>query len=119
MKPNWQQLIRAHSDPLVKEGVKEGTVFVLKRGIVAITIKTHGSGSPRAPRGQGIPFLFQRGPTPRGMHRISLDLSNGDFLVYQKNESYSVAGQTYLFAHKHCIPWEHIAEIEFIEEVPV
>jgi hypothetical protein len=115
MKPNWERLIEAHTDPVTREGVKRGKLFVLKRGIVAMSIKTRTPGSSRAPRGKGIPFMFHRTPTPEGVDRIELDLSHEGFLIFQKNDTYSVSGSLQLVVHKHCIPWENISEIEFIE----
>jgi len=119
MKPNWEYLIKAHTDPITREGVKLEKVFALKRGIVAMSIKTRTAGSSRSPRGQGIPFLFHRAPTPEGIDRIEIDLSHDDFLIFRKNETYSIGGELQLVAHKHCIPWDNINEIEFIESAIV
>jgi hypothetical protein len=115
MKPNWEHLVKAHTDPVTRKGVEPGKVFALKRGIVAMSIKTRFAGSSKSPRGHGIPFLFHRAPAPKGINSIEIDLSHDDFLIFRKSEIFSVAGQRQLVVHKHCIPWDNISEIEFIE----
>lgn len=115
MTPDWKSLIRVHTEPMTRAGAEPGQDFKLKRGIVAMSVTTRTAGSGRSPRGQGIPFLFHRVSTPEGTERITLDLSHEDFLVFRKTDTYAIAGQTQQFCHKHCIPWENITEIEFIE----
>src|ERR1700677_2264437 len=115
MKPNWEHLIKAHTEPITREGLEPGKVYALKRGIVAMSVKTQAAASSRPPRGHGIPFLFHRVSTPRGIVPIEIDLSHDDFLIFRKNETYAIDGKLQLAVHKHCIPWENISEIEFIE----
>lgn len=115
MSPDWERLIRAHAEPIRGEGFEEERLFSLKRGIVAMTVTTRSAGSGRSPRGQGVPFLFHRAASPEGTERITLDLSHDDFLIFRKTETYSVVGQTHQVVHKHCIPWDNITEIEFME----
>ena len=119
MKPNWGQLIEAHTEQLTRADAEPGKLFKLKAGVVAISITTRSAGSARSPRGEGIPFLFHRVSTPEGTDRITLDLSHEDFLIFGKTETYTIAGQTQQFIHKHCIPWDNITEIEFIERTPM
>jgi hypothetical protein len=118
MKPNWENLIKSHCLPVTRAGVSSDSIFTLRREVVSISIKTRSAGSGRPPRGRGRSFLFQRTSVPAGVDRITLDLSHEDFLIFQRTEAYSVGGQTQLFGHKHCIPWDNIAEIEFIEGIP-
>jgi hypothetical protein len=119
VKPDWERLIKAHADPISREGVQPGKLLTLKRGIVAMSIKTRTMGSSRSPRGQGIPFLFHRAATPKGIIPIEIDLSHDDFLIFCKNETYAIDGKLHLAVHKHCIPWDNISEIEFIERAVV
>lgn len=119
MKPNWEHLIKAHAEPVTREGLEGGRVFALKRGVVAMSVKTQSMRSARPPRGHGIPFLFHRAPTPKGIVPIEIDLSHDDFLIFRKNETYSIDGKLHLTVHKHCIPWENIVEIEFIERATI
>jgi len=118
MKPNWVELIEAHAEPVTRPGVR-GKVFVLKRGVVAMTIRTRTATGPQSPRRRGTPFMFHRAPTPKGINRIEIDLSYDDFLIFRKNDIYTVAGKLQLVVHKQCIPWENISAIEFIESAHI
>jgi hypothetical protein len=120
MNPDWESLIKAHTQPTTHPGAQPGTLFALKRGIVAMSVRTQSFGSGRPPRAGKMPFLFHTIPTPPGTDRITLDLSHQGFLIFRRTETYSVPGQTEIkqFVHKHCIPWENILQIEFVESVP-
>jgi hypothetical protein len=108
MSSSWQDVIKSHAEPVTKQA----TQFRLKASVAGVSVVV---GSPRRQR---IPFLHRRGPGGEPTDRITLDISNNDFLVFHKKETYYVGKETQRFVHKHYIPWDKILEIVFIERIP-
>jgi hypothetical protein len=109
VKPDWAELIKTHTSPGPGDEARPGTALVLKEGVIGVSIRT---GSGRRTR---IPFLHRKGSVPGSRDRLILDISNEDFLLFKKKEAYFVGGQSRHFTIKHCIPWDKIVAIVFVE----
>src|SRR5262245_8139969 len=110
VKPDWAALIRRHTRP-ARDKSDGGRFLTLKKGIIGVSI---AAGSARRAR---IPFVsHSHGErVEEDQSRLTLDVSNEDFLVIRKTREHAVGDTSKRFTVKHYVPWDKIVELIFVE----